>query len=405
VLSSEIKEILAMDREERLRLGAFCRDFVREHYSVDTMVESQLSVYRRLCEYPVEGDPDVLLCGYYGYGNLGDESILSVIIRELRARDPGVRICVLSANPKETAAFHMVDAIHRFDLVEIQRKMKKTKLFLFGGGSLLQDKTSNRSLSYYIHMLRMAKKSGAKIAVFANGIGPILREKNRIRVRDALSLADTLSFRDIASLDFCRAHCPEKEPRLVFDPVILETGVNTGAKRKCFFAVIPKKTTSAGEEHLKRAIAYMIQEKGLRPMFISLFDAEDGEYTKRLAREFDAEYALCREAEVCMDYLSRAGFLLSSRLHGLVYATAACCPMLALTDDVKLLSYMGTIGFGEGDDVSLACKDSDGEARLLECMDSLLANEAEIRAHILKNLPVWRAMAESELHEITRFLT
>jgi polysaccharide pyruvyl transferase CsaB len=347
----------------------------------------------------------VLLCGYYGYGNLGDESILSVIIRELRARDPRVRICVLSARPRETAAFHMVDAIHRFDLAGIQKKMKKTKLFLFGGGSLLQDKTSNRSLSYYIHMLRMAKKSGAKIAVFANGIGPVLREKNRARIRGALALADTLSFRDVASLDFCRAHCPEKEPRLVFDPVILETGVNTGAKRKCFFAVIPKKTTSAGEEHLKRAIAYMIQEKGLRPMFISLFDAEDGEYTKRLAREFDAEYALCREAEVCMDYLSRAGFLLSSRLHGLVYATAACCPMLALTDDVKLLSYMGTIGFGEGDDVSLACKDSDGEARLLECMDSLLANEAEIRAHILKNLPVWRAMAESELHEITRFLT
>ena len=403
-LASEIREILAMSAEERVRLGAFCRACIQEHYSVDRMVESQLSVYRELSQYPLAGEPDIILCGYYGYGNLGDESLLSVIIRELRNRDPGVRICVLSAHPKKTASFHMVDAIHRFDLVGIRRKMKKAKLFLFGGGSLLQDKTSNRSLSYYIHMLRMAKKSGAKIAVFANGVGPVLREKNRARVGDALSLADTLSFRDVSSLRFCRKHCPEKNPRLVFDPVILETNADVNVKKENFFVVIPKKTTADGEKCLKRAILRTITEKGFHPVFLSLFAAEDGEYAKGLAHEFGAEYVLCREAETCVSYLSRARFLVSSRLHGLVYATAAGCPMIAFTDDVKLLSYMETIGLGEGDEFPLACKDSDGEARLSNCVDLLMANESEIRGHLLERLPIWRAMAEAEIGEIARLL-
>ena len=405
LLSSEIREILAMNQEERSRLGAFCRECVREHYSVDAMVESQLAVYRKLSAYPLEGDPDVLLCGYYGYGNLGDESLLSVIIQGLRAHDPHVRICVLSAHPRETAKFHMVDAIHRFDPVEIRKKMKKTKLFLFGGGSLLQDKTSNRSLSYYIHMLRMAKRSGVRIAVFANGIGPIVREENRARVKDALALADTLSFRDVSSLALCREYCPEKNPRLVFDPVILETAVDMNVKKENFFVVIPKKTTSAGEESLKMTIGTMIKEKGLKPLFLSLFAAEDGEYAERLAREFDADHVLCRNAEVCKAYLSCARFLISSRLHGLVYATSVGLPMLAFTDDIKLLSYMETIGFGAQDEISLVCEDSEGIMALGERLNTLLASESEIRTYLLQQLPAWRAMAESEICEIVRLLT
>ena len=78
--------------------------------------------------------------------------------------------------------------------------------------------------------------------------------------------------------------------------------------------------------------------------------------------------------------------------------------MIAFTDDVKLLSYMETIGLGEGDEFPLACKDSDGEARLSNCVDLLMANESEIREHLLERLPIWRAMAEAEIGEIARLL-
>ena len=146
-------------------------------------------------------------------------------------------------------------------------------------------------------------------------------------------------------------------------------------------------------------------DKGLKPLFLSLFAAEDGEYAERLAREFDADYILCRNAEVCTAYLSRARFLISSRLHGLVYATSVGLPMLAFTDDVKLLSYMETIGLGARDEISLVCEDSEGEGTLLERLNTLLTSETEIREHLLRQLPTWRAMAESEIYEIMRLLT
>lgn len=404
VLAEEIREILAMGEEARRNLGAFCREFVQKHYSVDIMVESQLMVYKKIVPYKTGGNADVLLCGYYGYGNLGDETLLSVIIRELRRRDPSIQICVLSAKPRKTAAYHMVDAVNRFDLAEIERKMKKAKLFLFGGGSLLQDKTSNRSLSYYIHMLRMAKKNGTRIAIFANGIGPILREKNRTRVKETLSLADTLSLRDFRSCEFCKKCCPEKSPRLTFDPAILMTKADFDVPREDIFIVIPKKTAPDSEEKLKKAVLRVAEKQKLKPVFAYLFAAEDKDYTEKIARECGAECISFSDAEDCATYFSRTRFLISARLHGLVYATAGCLPMLAFTDDTKLFSYMETIGLGGHDDIPLVYGVKDGEVLLHERLETLSAREAEIRAHLQKNLSVWRGMAEAEFDEMIRLL-
>ena len=404
VLAHEISEILSMNEKEREALGASCRAFIQTYYSVDIMVESQLAVYERLAPYPTGGDPDVLLCGYYGYGNLGDETLLSVIIRKLRERLPSIRICVLSATPKETAAYHMVDAVNRFDLAEIKRKMKKSKLFLFGGGSLLQDKTSNRSLSYYLHMLRMAKQNGMKIAVFANGIGPILQEKNEKRVKDALMLADRLSFRDEASLEFAKKHCEGKAIHLAFDPAILMETSDFCAPREDFFVVIPKKTAPDSAETLKKAVLWTQKTYRLRPVFVSLFEAEDKDYTENLANALGAEALSFTNAEDCMAYLSRARFLISARLHGLVYATAAKCPMLAFSDDIKLISYMGTIGFGYPNLIPLYYNVIDSETWLFERLEGLLAHEDEIRARLSEKLPDWRASAAAEFDEIIRLL-
>ncbi len=392
-LASELLQILSMSREERKTLGALCRDFICRNYSVDIMVESQLSVYRRLAEYKAGGDPDVLVCGYYGYGNLGDETLLSVIVRELRKRNPKIRICVLSAKPRETAAYHMVDAVNRFDLGAVQQKMKKSKLFLFGGGSLLQDKTSNRSLSYYLHMLRLAKKNGLTIAIFANGIGPILREQNKKRVSDTLLLADHISLRDTASLDFCKKQCPSVSPRQAFDPAILIENENTSSEKEALFAVIPKRTEPDGAALLKKGIRYVMETHAVKPVFISLFDAEDREYTEKIARELGARSLAFSDAKACIEYLSHMRFLVSSRLHGLVYATSAGCPMLAFSDDIKLFSYMDTIG--KGYDLP-SCRIGDSEEHLYACLDSLLAHETEIRDKLLCGLPIWRMIASAE---------
>ena len=88
----------------------------------------------------------VTICGAYGHGNTGDEAILEAIITQMRSIDPGIPITVLSRKPEETAALYGVEALHSFRIPDILRVMRRTKLFINGGGSLIQDVTSSRSL-------------------------------------------------------------------------------------------------------------------------------------------------------------------------------------------------------------------------------------------------------------------
>src|SRR6185437_3921635 len=93
----------------------------------------------------------ILLSGYYGFGNLGDEALLHVIVTQLRMRFPDLTIEVLSAKPQETAAAAAgVSAIDRWNTREVRAAIERTDLLVSGGGGLLQNATSLRSLLYYV---------------------------------------------------------------------------------------------------------------------------------------------------------------------------------------------------------------------------------------------------------------
>ncbi len=396
VLASEINALLAMSGEEREALGARCRDFILQYFSVDAMVESQLSVYEALWQRKTDGTPDILLAGYYGYGNLGDEMLLSVIIRKLRERFPTVRICVLSREPEKTARYHMVDAVGRFDLAAIERSMQKNALFLFGGGTLLQDKTSSRSLSYYLYLLHLAKKKGMKTALFAGGIGPLLRPQNAERVKAALAMLDHISLRDEASFAFCEDACKRVKPYLTFDPVVLEKTeaknaqkCEKNAKKSDYFLVIFKKMSDKTLENLKKTVLWTVKTHTLRPLFVSLFDVEDLKLTEMLCNELGAEYRSVSDGKTLIALLRGARFVISARLHGLILATLAGTPMLACTEDEKLLSYLEILGERRGFST--------------EAVEKLLSEEDLIRASLLEGLPLWQEMAEEGFQALFAF--
>lgn len=390
VLASDLKSLLLMDEASRHRLGLRCREFIERYFSVDRMVESQLAVYRRLAEYRTGGDADVVICGYYGYGNSGDEAILSVVIRELRRRIPDVRICVLSARPKDTAAYYAVDAVNRFDLTAIRRRLKKAKLFLFGGGSLLQDKTSTRSLAYYTSLIRMAKKCGASVWVFANGIGPVFRRGNVKRVREALLLCDHVSLRDRVSFGMCRSMTLPVMPTLTFDPAILLRGRGERLAAEDFYIVVPK---NLGEEHFAVTVQVLLEhseKSGCHPLVVSLFDAQDRSYAEKLATVLGARCISPRDGAEAIGLFVGARFVLSSRLHGLIYAASACVPPIALSDDEKLFSCMDRIGYP-----TLFCRS--GEKETLACaIDEASLRYDEICIDLTAKLNGWRLEAEKE---------
>ncbi|SMB88453.1 Polysaccharide pyruvyl transferase [Desulfonispora thiosulfatigenes DSM 11270] len=86
----------------------------------------------------------VILSGYYGFNNAGDEAVLYSIIAALRGLDENLEITVLSNNPEHTIKAYQVKAINRWKVKEIYPAIKEADLVISGGGSLLQDVTSKK---------------------------------------------------------------------------------------------------------------------------------------------------------------------------------------------------------------------------------------------------------------------
>ena len=404
MLADEIGRVLAMNEEEKQELGNFARNFIQTRYSVDVMAQTQLDGYEKIMQYRAEKESDILICGYYGYGNLGDETLLSVIVRELRKREPSVRLCAFSALPEKTKEYHLIDAVSRFDFAGIAEKMKHSKVLLFGGGNLLQDKTSTHSLLYYTHILRMAKKYGLKIAVYANGIGPIVSENNKARVKEALKLADSISLRDSDSFLWVKSLYPERKIRLTFDPAILTESAKRTFPYENYFVIAPKKTFPDCTENLTKLIRLLSEKTGLRPVVVSMYDDQDLNYAKKISSWTNAAFCDLQRAEDGISLLENAELLISSRLHGLVYATAAACPMLGYSDDGKLFSYLDYIGFGCEDEVPCGVFVGENADFALECALKILSERKTCREKMKKNLLEYKTLAEREFPEILKLL-
>ena len=130
---------------------------------------------------------DIIISGYYGLGNSGDEALLKSIISDLKSIDPQISITALSGNTALTRRLYGVKTVNRFNLFSVYRQMRKAKLLLSGGGTLIQDATSTKSLLYYLTIIFMAKKMGLKVMLYANGMGPI-KEKNIKKVNKVLNM-------------------------------------------------------------------------------------------------------------------------------------------------------------------------------------------------------------------------
>ena len=119
-----------------------------------------------------------VICGAYGRGNAGDEAILQAIVSQMRSIDADIPLTVMSRQQLETRLKHRTNAIYTFDIWRFIRILRKTKVFINGGGSLIQDVTSSRSLYFYLFTLWAARICGCRVIMYGCGIGPITHKRN-----------------------------------------------------------------------------------------------------------------------------------------------------------------------------------------------------------------------------------
>ena len=347
--------------------GAYCREVILADYSAARTARDYEQMYAKLPAVTSDRRGDILVSGYYGFGNAGDDSIAASIIQNIRAEDPQAKITIFCRSPKQSAKKYGARAIGRFNIPAILREMRGAKLLISGGGNLLQNTTSSRSLFYYTTIIRLAKKCGLKVFVYANGVGPVFGEKHEQTVVKTLALADKITFREpqsidyVASLGFDRAKITlSADPALTLAPATSERidYILREADSDRFFTVSLRSFSSLRSEEVEgmdeEAFAALFAGEidricaatDARPLYLIMQSSRDRAICERVnALAAHKGYILpALTAPEILGVLSRTSLVIAMRLHLLIYGAAAGKPLLGVSYDKKvdsMLSYMG----------------------------------------------------------------
>ena len=218
-------------------------------------------------------------------------------------------------------------------------------------------------------------------------------------------LADEISLRDPDSFALIQSLPYEKPVRLTFDPAILAQGRKFPIPCENYFVVIPKKSVSSRfTESLVRLTRELAEKTGMTPTVIALYEREDASLSETVAARTGARLLHPKNAGECLTLFSSARLVISSRLHGLVYATAVTCPMMGYADDPKIFSYLACIGFGEGAHLDCGVSTDVSPETAIARAERILSEEPYCRDRLSGKLSEWRALAKKEIDEVLRLL-
>ena len=357
MLLSDTMKLLSLNKEDYESLSGYTKQFIKDNYSVERMVNDNIAVYENIIK---KGNRyDIAVSGYYGFNNSGDDALLHLIIKEITEIKPDTRFVVFSNSPKNTQKVYGVDAVYRFNMFAVWRAIKKSNLLLTGGGSLLQDATSTKSLYYYLTLIKMAIKMGKKTMLYANGIGPIYIVKNKFKVKDVVEQIDKITLRDQVSYRMLWSmRVNTKNVKVTADPAITLKPLSDERIKEIFEQEnIPQKefvTISIREwsgidltEKVAEISDYIRDKYSLIPVFIPMQRPNDDEITQRTYSLLKGEGYILKgnyEFDEIMTIVSKSKIVIGMRLHTLLYGANSKIPVIGLVYDPKVDAYLEYLG-------------------------------------------------------------
>ncbi len=361
---------LADDEELRRKLGQAVYDKAKREFSTESTCRRQLKIYKTVLERYKQPRCGAVICGAYGHGNAGDEALLTAITARLREIDPDMRIVVVSKNARHTERTHGLSAIRRGQFIKMRRELKRSKLFISGGGSLIQDVTSRRSLWFYLHTIALAKKCGCKVQMYGCGMGPLNYGYDRRRAAKTINrCADAITLRDPLSLEFTREIGVTVQEVLVTGDPVLNLRGRSDADAKLFmrshgidpngsYVCLGLRNWHGFDEksgEIRAALQYCRDRYGLTPLFMPMNYGRDITLTEPITRGLDIPYFVMpktEDAELEIALVRQMKLCLAMRLHSLMYAACGGVPSVGLSYDPKVTgctSYLGIscIDFGD----------------------------------------------------------
>ncbi|MCI6609530.1 MAG: polysaccharide pyruvyl transferase CsaB [Ezakiella sp.] len=348
------KKLLIIKRNDNLRerLGNNLYKTIENHFSANAMVNSHIRIYKRAIK-----DKTILFSGFYGFDNQGDDAILEAITSSIKKENPYLKLKVLSNNPVKTSEVYDLLSVYRFSLPKVIKAVKSSDMLISGGGSLLQDITSSRSLWYYLFVIWLSKKYKKKTVIYANGVGPINKKFNRWLTKRTLKGVDFISLRDRDSFDYLKEiGIEENKMNLRSDPVFLLDSDDVAADKVLkkinlndnFLALNLRPWF--GETRLLKKVEAAIKkymDDGNKVLLLPMHMSKDVPFLKQFEADIKHEnlYSYFDEMSVrsLMGIIKRADAIVSMRLHGLIYSVAVETKPFALSYDPKVSGFMKDI--------------------------------------------------------------
>ncbi len=351
-----------------------------------------------------------LVLGYYGFFNSGDDAILYAVCQDIKTQNENNKITVMSNNPESTEKEYGVNAIPRMDLLKVIKEMRKADVVIFGGGSLLQDVTSSRSLTYYLTIMKIAKFFKKKTILYANGVGPINIKENQVKTAKVLNNLTKITVRDTDSEKFLHDIGVSKaKVTLTADPVYNLSTKNINIEdiyKKHNITLEKEKFVSVyfrkfGEDesyipNLGKLFDKVQSELGLEILFVPMEHPSDCEASLKIQKQMkNNSYILDGRVEVpeMFEIIRHSKLVFGMRLHSLIYSSVVNTPMVAFSYDPKVDSFANQMG------VDVARYNDFDIAVVFEQIKTVLENYeatkenmnknySEIRTKALKNVEV-----------------
>jgi len=320
---------------------------------------------------------DIVISGYFGFGNAGDEALLAATLDALREAKPQLDITVLSADPAATRMAHGVASVQRMSPRAVLSALRTCRLLVSGGGTLLQDQTSLRSLAYYASLIQLGKSCGARVMVYANGIGPLRSALGRRLARRALAQADLITLRDHRALEtamrlysgaspppmevtadpaFALRPLPAAEREEFFRSLSLPAGPKVGLFLRPWGHATPTVARATAT-----AAAHLYRRHNMRPVLIPMQPQLDSLVAGQAACAIGAPAVLIPASIAPRQLLTLMGqfdLVIGMRLHALILATAAGVPQVGLSYDPKIDGFLREVEQpGAGDVGTLTATD------------------------------------------------
>jgi len=351
----------------------------------------------------------ITVSGYYGFGNTGDEAILTSLLRILR-RFPKAKVTVLSAYPRRTQKEHGVKSVSRINPISVLSSVLNCDILISGGGGLLQDATSSRSLLYYLSIIFLGVLFRKRVVLLAQSIGPISKRINRKLTSWVLNKVTLITVRDEHSLKELEKLGVKQVPTYQTADLAL---------------LLEKPEDEEANEILKFLglkepfVVFCLRNPKHRRIRVEDFS----EIATRIQREFQAEivflpFQFAVDQELCeklsalvpqsilcpflkpkqiISLFAKAELVVGMRLHSLIFSALARTPFLPISYDPKVSSFAQLLN-------QEALFLEDDAEKIFSKIEAYLKNRAKIKENLEKGASQLEQKAEENWIHLERII-